>query len=83
MLTLPGAVLKSWMDAKDKDGKGGILILCHGAVATSDVVELSASLRFAAVTNSHRSGTGGECLGVVEDTSLMEVTCCYEIRNIP
>jgi len=44
VFTPPGAVLKSWTEAGDEDGKGDVLILCHGTVVTGGIIELGASL---------------------------------------
>jgi hypothetical protein len=65
-------MLKAWTEANFKDGKCGVLILFHGAVAACSVIKLSVSFWFAAVAYSRCSGAGGECLGV-EDASMMEV----------
>ena len=64
MFGLSGAMLEAWTEAEYCHGKGSVLNLCHCAVVSSDVVELSASFRFAAVSNGRRGGADGERLGV-------------------
>ncbi len=44
--------------------KGNVFFLCRCAVVSSDIIELSASFRFAVVSNGCCSGAYGERLGV-------------------
>jgi hypothetical protein len=62
-----------WTEAKHKDGKGDVFILCHGTVEAGGIVKLDASLQFATITNSCHSGACGTHALVWKDTSLMEV----------
>ncbi len=64
-------MLEAWTEAEYYYGKGSVFFLCHRAVVSSDIVELSASFRFAAVANGHCGGAYGKCLGV-EDAALMK-----------
>ena len=68
MFAPSGTVLETWTEAKHKDDKSNVFILCYPAVVASGVVKLSASLWFATIAGSHCSGAGGKYLGV-EDMS--------------
>ncbi len=60
--TLPGAVLKAWAEAKNKDSKGDVILLCHGAVVAAGINKFGAPLWFAAVADSCHNGAGGKYL---------------------
>jgi hypothetical protein len=70
--TLPGAVLKAWAEAKNKDSKGDVFLFCHGTVVAAGINKFDAPLWFAAVAQSCHNDTGGKCLGV-ENVTLMKV----------
>jgi hypothetical protein len=65
-------MLEAWMEAKYYHGKGSVFFLCHRAVVSSDIVELSATFQFAAIAKGRRGGVYGKCLAV-EDAALMEI----------
>ena len=63
MFAPSGTVLETWTEAKYKDDKSNVFILCYPAVVASGIVKLSASLWFATICSA-----GGKYLGV-EDMS--------------
>jgi hypothetical protein len=65
-------MLKAWAETEYYNGKGDIFFLCHRTVMPSGIVELGASLWFAAVADGHCSGAGGERFGV-KDAALMTI----------
>ncbi len=69
---LSGAVMKAWAEAKNKDGKGDVFLLCHGTVVAAGISKFGAPRWFAAVAQGCHNGAGGKCLGV-ENAVLMEV----------
>jgi hypothetical protein len=63
-------MLEAWTEAKYDEGE--VLFLCHCTVVSSDIVELSASLRFATVANGCLRGAYSKRHGV-KDAALMKI----------